>query len=378
MAPDDIRGGQAWDDAIPELIEVASAFVVVLTPASAASPNVKDEISWALDLGKHVVPVMLQPCKRPLRILRHQYVPAHNQPHDRVVERLAATLQDQPTAASLRAERVRWPRWAAILGAGVSSGLAGAWLAPDERGSASDVRCTFDGRARSLRVEGNGEAALVRGDLFTDASAAPIELRHFTLSWHDETGALRRASPDVVRVGRSDSLLPVNRQATGRYVSAYHAGKNLEVDLIEGGAAGYVEGELSIAGGEPLPRAASYELLGHGRRSVVVTPRALSPPIYLAGPFRGLEKVQLVAAYGHCSCWRADVEGRDLTWQGGLSDLVRVELGPQGLGLRVNGGTPAFRQPASPLWRLLVALATFSIATAAAAVASWLLRRGMR
>jgi len=68
----EIRG--RWDDEIEQAIQACSALLVVLTPNSARSKNVRDEISYALHLDKDVVPVMLTKCDVPFRIHRIQYV----------------------------------------------------------------------------------------------------------------------------------------------------------------------------------------------------------------------------------------------------------------------------------------------------------------
>jgi hypothetical protein len=48
--------------------------IVVLSPASVASHNVMDEVSYALDEGKLVVPILLRSCAIPFRLRRVQYI----------------------------------------------------------------------------------------------------------------------------------------------------------------------------------------------------------------------------------------------------------------------------------------------------------------
>lgn len=50
--------------------------VVILSPRSVASDNVADEISFAIDSGKSVLPVMIERCTLPLRLTRMQVVDA--------------------------------------------------------------------------------------------------------------------------------------------------------------------------------------------------------------------------------------------------------------------------------------------------------------
>jgi hypothetical protein len=70
----DIPPGSRWDDEVEKALRECSVFLVILTPASIASENVKDEIGYAIDHGKHILPVLLQDCDVPLRLRRFQYV----------------------------------------------------------------------------------------------------------------------------------------------------------------------------------------------------------------------------------------------------------------------------------------------------------------
>jgi TIR domain-containing protein len=70
----DIPTGSRWDDEVENALRECSIFMVILTPASIASENVKDEIGYAIDHGKRVLPVLLEECDVPLRLRRFQYV----------------------------------------------------------------------------------------------------------------------------------------------------------------------------------------------------------------------------------------------------------------------------------------------------------------
>ncbi|MEJ7739001.1 MAG: toll/interleukin-1 receptor domain-containing protein [Chitinophagaceae bacterium] len=70
----DIRSGTHFDTEIQHAIEAAHYLVVILTPTSASSNNVLDEVSYALDEGKPVIPILLADCDVPLRLKRLQYV----------------------------------------------------------------------------------------------------------------------------------------------------------------------------------------------------------------------------------------------------------------------------------------------------------------
>jgi formylglycine-generating enzyme required for sulfatase activity len=77
----DIPKGARWDDAIEAAVERSSTFMIVLAPESIESQNVKDELSYAIDSGKRILPVVIRPCKIPLRLRRFQYVDFTDKPY---------------------------------------------------------------------------------------------------------------------------------------------------------------------------------------------------------------------------------------------------------------------------------------------------------
>jgi hypothetical protein len=70
----DIRGGQRWDEAIEDALENCSRVLVILSPSAISSPHVKDEINYALNEGKEIIPIWHQDCKIPYRLGRLQYI----------------------------------------------------------------------------------------------------------------------------------------------------------------------------------------------------------------------------------------------------------------------------------------------------------------
>src|ERR1700758_632069 len=72
----DIRPSEHWDRAIERAVSGCRGLVVILSPRSVASDNVADEISFAIDSGKSVLPVMIERCTLPLRLTRMQVVDA--------------------------------------------------------------------------------------------------------------------------------------------------------------------------------------------------------------------------------------------------------------------------------------------------------------
>ena len=70
----DIPTGSRWDNELEKALHDCEIFLIILTPASIASENVKDEIGYAIDHGKYILPVLLEQCEVPLRLRRFQYV----------------------------------------------------------------------------------------------------------------------------------------------------------------------------------------------------------------------------------------------------------------------------------------------------------------
>lgn len=70
----DISAGQHWDSEIHGALRTATHVVVLLSKQSVASSQVLDELGYALETGKRVIPLLLEPCDRPPGIIRLQYI----------------------------------------------------------------------------------------------------------------------------------------------------------------------------------------------------------------------------------------------------------------------------------------------------------------
>jgi hypothetical protein len=70
----EIPPGRPWDTAIEEAVDNSSILLVVLSPESIQSENVMNEVAYAIEEKKLVIPVMYRECKLPLRLRRTQYV----------------------------------------------------------------------------------------------------------------------------------------------------------------------------------------------------------------------------------------------------------------------------------------------------------------
>jgi hypothetical protein len=70
----DIPPGERWDRAVEAALERSKCLLVVLSPRSVSSENVMDEVSYAIDEKKEIVPVIVEQCKLPLRMRRLQFI----------------------------------------------------------------------------------------------------------------------------------------------------------------------------------------------------------------------------------------------------------------------------------------------------------------
>ncbi len=69
----DIQPGQRWARALQDAITNAPRFVVILSPASVNSTHVEDEVSFALEERKTIIPVLYCDCKVPFQLRPFQY-----------------------------------------------------------------------------------------------------------------------------------------------------------------------------------------------------------------------------------------------------------------------------------------------------------------
>jgi len=70
----DISPGEHWDSAVEKALASFSTMLLVLSPSSVESKNVMDEVSFALEENKLVIPVLYGDCKIPFRLRRLQHI----------------------------------------------------------------------------------------------------------------------------------------------------------------------------------------------------------------------------------------------------------------------------------------------------------------
>jgi len=95
----DIEGGQEWDSAVEDAVTRCPRMLLILSPASVKSKNVRNEIAFALDVGKTVIPVLYQDCAVPLQLRRIQHIDFRAD-YTRGLKALLKTLGVQPPLES--------------------------------------------------------------------------------------------------------------------------------------------------------------------------------------------------------------------------------------------------------------------------------------
>ena len=104
----DIAPGARWDSAIEDALRRSARVIVLLSPKAVASQNVLDEVSFALDEGKTIVPVLVETCAVPMRLRRLQHVD-FTPGYDAALGRLLVTLGVARTSVSRTATPPREP-----------------------------------------------------------------------------------------------------------------------------------------------------------------------------------------------------------------------------------------------------------------------------
>jgi hypothetical protein len=89
----DIQTGTRWDDEIVKGLASCEVFIVLLSNKSTASQNVKDEIGYALDHNKQILPILLETCEVPFRLSRVQYVDFTTLKFNEVIQKVLAELK---------------------------------------------------------------------------------------------------------------------------------------------------------------------------------------------------------------------------------------------------------------------------------------------
>lgn len=117
----DIPTGSRWDDEVEKALLQCDIFMVILTPRSIASNNVKDEIGYAIDSNKRIMPVLLENATVPFRLRRFQYVDFTGKSYDEGIESAKELLRNLTCKLTATADSVPVP---------VGTGVEGVRILP--------------------------------------------------------------------------------------------------------------------------------------------------------------------------------------------------------------------------------------------------------
>jgi hypothetical protein len=95
----DIEPGQRWPQAIQEAMMKCQGILVVLSPSSVESPNVQDEVTFALEEKKVIIPIFYRDCKILLQLRGFQYADFRTD-YNRGLQALIKALGAEPQAAT--------------------------------------------------------------------------------------------------------------------------------------------------------------------------------------------------------------------------------------------------------------------------------------
>jgi hypothetical protein len=69
-----IEPGLSWDRTVEDALTNCPRMLVILSPLSVKSDNVRDEVSFALSKQKRIIPVLYRECEVPFRLARLQHI----------------------------------------------------------------------------------------------------------------------------------------------------------------------------------------------------------------------------------------------------------------------------------------------------------------
>ncbi len=155
-----IPPGKRWDDVLENALEDSSHLLLVVSKASARSQNVRDELAYAIDKGKQVIPLILDGTEPPLRARRFQQVIFHARDY---ADGLRDLLQGLPHSAPAgAAEDIRLRFWKALLARLEGQDSPHAGLRPHNHNSlAASAGAAGFKLAYTIRQHGAGVALLI-------------------------------------------------------------------------------------------------------------------------------------------------------------------------------------------------------------------------
>ncbi len=120
-----------WDVYIEKAIQEADFVVVLVSPLSNASANVKNEISYSLSHNKKIIPLKIKPCEIPLQLHALQFIDCTKNFNKSLGKLLFSIGRDEPAAEEgnrIWVEKLKIP--AILLASCLVSGIIGIIAKP--------------------------------------------------------------------------------------------------------------------------------------------------------------------------------------------------------------------------------------------------------
>jgi internalin A len=92
---DSLKGGQDWQKEIERAIKQSDFFLVTLTPDAVKSEWVGNEIIYANQAQKTIIPLRLKPCHIPISLIQKQYIDFEERPQEISIRELLEILKSQ-------------------------------------------------------------------------------------------------------------------------------------------------------------------------------------------------------------------------------------------------------------------------------------------
>ena len=215
----DIGPGERWDSAVQTALSSSFQHVLVLSPAAVRSENVMDEISYALDNGKRIIPVLYRDCNTPYRLRRFQHIDCRTS-YDGGFQDLLKTLKGGELPVPKKSGLKK--RWAVACGAGVLLVAGAIWFMGyhGSRSRANETKPTDPtrtvqqpGPAPTLPIyESPSQKQVSRGDR-TGGGGAELSTAR------DKRAVEGVGWREVVRLTQDDEVNAVAFSPDGRYLA---------------------------------------------------------------------------------------------------------------------------------------------------------------
>jgi CRP-like cAMP-binding protein len=93
IATRDVPPGRSWPREVAKALDTCTLMLLVISEESIKSNNVEDEWNYYLDRGKNIIPVLLERCDLPFRLLRIHYIDFTSIEYTVALARLVAAIR---------------------------------------------------------------------------------------------------------------------------------------------------------------------------------------------------------------------------------------------------------------------------------------------